>query len=525
MNQINLCEIGVHMSNLNPGHNQKIILWFLASFFIIVSTITFLLFAQNNEPNSYIKINEAYYILNEGESTLITFKASQELGAFTYTSNDTSVVQFIENRIITVGTGSTVITVSSQSNPSIFQTVSVIVREREIETVVPEVPVDPEPEEEVVIPTTIYTVTIINETGTVITTLEVEEGSFINEEDLDLPEFFKGFFLEGETCSDDSFDLETSVTENLTLTQASFNDQAPCLQLDSIVLSGIPVAGTELTVDIFPMGANVTISWSTSVNNRMYREIPGESGTTFTVRPEDSGKFIRVYVVSDSNPPVVKYDTIKLDVFGTVSDSGGGTSTSTPSTIATGSVVNISADDPSSFASYTLEGGVTVTSITNTSVFDFNGSSGHIDLGQPLNANTSFTFEAWVFDETSDFNRNIISSKNTVFFINGKTLQGGVGGAFNLVQKENFILKKWKHTVLTFDDPNNTLKMYINGLEVSTATTTNSFNGEILRAGAHFGSSAVSFWAGMMNDIRVYNRALTADEVSGNYTATKNKYE
>jgi hypothetical protein len=54
-----------------------------------------------------------------------------------------------------------------------------------------------------------------------------------------------------------------------------------------------------------------------------YREIPGESGSTYTVRPEDSGKFIRVYVVSDSNPPVVRYDTIKLDVFGTVNDSGG----------------------------------------------------------------------------------------------------------------------------------------------------------------------------------------------------------
>lgn len=189
----------------------------------------------------------------------------------------------------------------------------------EPEPEVPVVPVHPtDPDDEVVTPPTIYTITITNETGAVITTLEVEEGSFITTSSLELPDTFKGFYLEGETCEDEPFDLQTPITENITLIQASFNDQAPCLQLDYIVLSGRPVAGTTLTVDIFPIGANVTISWYTSVNNRTYREIPGESSSTFTVRPEDSGKFIRVYVVSDSNPPVVRYDTIKLDVFKTV---------------------------------------------------------------------------------------------------------------------------------------------------------------------------------------------------------------
>jgi len=136
--------------------------------------------------------------------------------------------------------------------------------------------------------------------------------------------------LDEQTCEDEPFDLETPITENLTLIQASFNDQAPCIQLDYIVLNGRPVAGTTLSVDIFPLGANVTISWYTSVNNRTYREIPGETESTFTVRPEDSGKFIRVYVVSDSNPPVVRYDTIKLDVFGTLSNGGGGGTTPPP---------------------------------------------------------------------------------------------------------------------------------------------------------------------------------------------------
>jgi hypothetical protein len=197
----------------------------------------------------------------------------------------------------------------------------------------PEVPSEPEPEvpvvdepvdEEVVTPPSIVTVTLTDETGEIIQTLTLEEGSIISEDDLDLPDNFKGLFLDGQTCSDDPFDLDTPITENLTLIQVSFNNEAPCIQLDYIVLSGRPTAGSTLSVDIFPLGANVSISWYTSVNNRTYREIPGETESTFTVRPEDSGKFIRVYVVSDSNPPVVRYDTIKMDVFSTLSNGGTG---------------------------------------------------------------------------------------------------------------------------------------------------------------------------------------------------------
>jgi len=327
---------------------RKILFWWFSSFLFVGLLSLILVFSLSAQPEEdFIRINQDAFILEEGNSAFVTFEASPGLGDFLYVSNDRSVVTFIENRLVTVGPGTTTIVVSSLSDPTIFDTVSVIVRERAVEPEPPvepepevpvepepEVPVEPEPEpevpvveepeEEVVTPSTIYTITITNETGSVITTLNVEEGSFITTSSLDLPENFKGFFLDEQTCDDEPFDLDTPITENLTLIQASFNDQAPCIQLDYIVLNGRPVAGTTLSVDVFPLGANVTISWYTSVNNRTYREIQGETESTFTVRPEDSGKFIRVYVVSDSNPPVVRYDTIKLDVFGTLSNGGGG---------------------------------------------------------------------------------------------------------------------------------------------------------------------------------------------------------
>jgi len=340
--------------------SQEFMLFMRLVLFISVG-VSIVLFGRSyflSSPALFIKIDEAYFVIEEADSTLVNFKASPQLGSFVYTSNDTSVARFIENRLIGVEEGSTTIVVSSLSDPTIFQSINVIVREKprvmstaaepveeemltpddQVETEIPinptpktsiepEVPVVEEPEEEVVTPSNIYTITITNETGSVITTLNLEAGSLITTSSLDLPENFKGFFLSHQTCDDEPFDLDTPITENLTLIQASFNDQAPCIQLDYIVLNGRPVAGSTLSVDVFPLGANVTISWYTSVNNRTYREIPGETESTFTVRPEDSGKFIRVYVVSDSNPPVVRYDTIKLDVFGTLSngESGGPT--------------------------------------------------------------------------------------------------------------------------------------------------------------------------------------------------------
>jgi hypothetical protein len=310
----------------------------------------FILAACSVPSTPQLFIAEKTMLMEVGEQRTLNFSTSFPLDDLTWTSSNPEVVSVVDGRITALNEGTSTIQVTADTG-RIFDSVLITVSEpattpeppvepepevpvvEEPEVPVepePEVPVDPEPEvpvvdepeEEVITPSTIYTITITNETGAVITTLNVEAGSFITTSSLDLPENFKGFFLDEQTCEDEPFDLETPITEDLTLIQASFNDQAPCIQLDYIVLNGRPVAGSTLSVDVFPLGANVTISWYTSVNNRTYREIPGETESTFTVRPEDSGKFIRVYVVSDSNPPVVRYDTIKLDVFGTVSSGG-----------------------------------------------------------------------------------------------------------------------------------------------------------------------------------------------------------
>ncbi len=315
----------------------------LKAFILLPLLSLFILTACSVPSPDQLLIAEKTILMDEGEHRTLNFTTSFRLDDLSWTSSNQDVVSVVDGRITALKEGTATIQVTADTGrffDTVFVTVMALppvstlppvnedlVEETPVEEETPvtpeiEVPVTDEPKEEVTTPASIFTITIINETGDLIQTLSLEEGSLISEGAIELPENFKGFFLDDQTCSDEPFDLETPIIEDLTLIQASFNDEAPCIQLDYIVLNGRPTAGSTLSVDVFPLGANVTISWYTSVNNRTYREIPGETESTFTVRPEDSGKFIRVYVVSDSNPPVVRYDTIKLDVFGTVGSGG-----------------------------------------------------------------------------------------------------------------------------------------------------------------------------------------------------------
>jgi hypothetical protein len=156
----------------------------------------------------------------------------------------------------------------------------------------------------------------------------------------------------------------------------------------------------------------------------------------------------------------------------------------------------------------------------------FNGTSTFVDIGTPLSNGTNFTKEAWVNANIVTNARNILSSASNVFWNNGSTLSGGVGGSFSLVTSANFPTAVWRHVVLTFDDDNNTMRLYINGTQVSENTgVTQSYVSEIERIGAHFfNGNPVSFWNGKISQVRVYNAALSAAGVLENFNTNKARY-
>jgi hypothetical protein len=157
----------------------------------------------------------------------------------------------------------------------------------------------------------------------------------------------------------------------------------------------------------------------------------------------------------------------------------------------------------------------------------FNGTSTFVPIGTPLSAGTNFTKEAWVnADVVTAGGRNILSSASNVFWNNGSTLSGGVGDQYFQVTSASFPTSVWRHVVLTFDDAVNTMRLYINGVQVSQNTgVTQSYISQTERIGAHFfGGSPVSFWDGKIAEVRVYDKALSAAEVLQNYNANQSIY-
>jgi hypothetical protein len=157
----------------------------------------------------------------------------------------------------------------------------------------------------------------------------------------------------------------------------------------------------------------------------------------------------------------------------------------------------------------------------------FNGTSTFVPIGTPLSNGTDFTKEAWInADVVTAGGRNILSSASNVFWNNGSTLSGGVGDQYFQVTSASFPTLVWRHVVLTFDDAVNTMRLYINGVQVSQNTgVTLSYVSEIERIGAHFfGGNPVSFWDGKIAEVRVYTEALAAEDVLANYNNTKTRY-
>jgi hypothetical protein len=161
----------------------------------------------------------------------------------------------------------------------------------------------------------------------------------------------------------------------------------------------------------------------------------------------------------------------------------------------------------------------------------FNGST-IVALDTLLVANTSYSYEAWVYDNPgSSGARNIISSFSNVFWINGTTLSAGVGGSYSLVTYNNFPKGVWKHVAVTFNTSTNTMVLFVDGVQVAqpNSNVVGEVANEFLRIGAHSTAanpgSAVSFWNGRIASVKIYNYALTQNTVQTNFETTRAKFE
>jgi hypothetical protein len=153
-----------------------------------------------------------------------------------------------------------------------------------------------------------------------------------------------------------------------------------------------------------------------------------------------------------------------------------------------------------------------------------NGTNQYIDFGNPtgLPAGTSpRTISAWARTNTVAagvrwiFAYGTATTSKAMFIGQSGTQLVGGGYANNLAANNFWAVGVWRHICLTYDGT--TARLYADGVQVASAAKT--WDLTLLRCYIGRQVTNSEYWNGDIDDVRVYNTALTATEVQAIATA------
>lgn len=156
---------------------------------------------------------------------------------------------------------------------------------------------------------------------------------------------------------------------------------------------------------------------------------------------------------------------------------------------------------------------------------NFNGTSSYVNCGNILKESpfsASYTKEAWIYITDLTKANNIISGGIGALHAfwapidAGNKLSAGHNSQWYQVQDPAPLnANTWYHVAVTFDEATSTMKLYKNGILVSTNNTVNATGvGKLVLIGAFFLNS--NFFAGDMDNIRIWDVARTGNEIQDN---------
>jgi hypothetical protein len=192
-------------------------------------------------------------------------------------------------------------------------------------------------------------------------------------------------------------------------------------------------------------------------------------------------------------------------------------------------------------ANGTLSGGPAWITGKQGTALSFNGSSSYVTINRAVvNTAASFSVAAWVqLTSLSNWSTAVSQDGNNVsgFFLQYTNPNAGPDGgkfAFVLVSADSTsgtsiratspftpVLNTWYHLVGVYDAGSAQIRLYVNGTLVATRSVGPAWSasGPTVIGRARWGGASVDFWPGLIDEVRLYNRALSAQEVSSIYTA------
>jgi hypothetical protein len=94
-------------------------------------------------------------------------------------------------------------------------------------------------------------------------------------------------------------------------------------------------------------------------------------------------------------------------------------------------------------------------------------------------------------------------------------------GIYNITSQISILSNTWLHTVFSLNSGN--YNCYINGTLVESGTSSNGYTTLYMNATLGLGYET-RYYSGNISQTKIYNRALTSQEIVQNYNATKRRY-
>jgi hypothetical protein len=172
---------------------------------------------------------------------------------------------------------------------------------------------------------------------------------------------------------------------------------------------------------------------------------------------------------------------------------------------------------------FTLNQGGALTGDSNPSVA-VNGSTGYVNVpnASNLSPSSALSVEAWVYPTVGTSTQRWVSKFNQytlrLMSTQKAQLELGIGAGFpSVTDSSNLSLNTWHHVVGTYDGA--TMKLYVDGSQKASAAQTGAVtqSSNALTLSSLSGSS--EFFNGRLDEVAIYNRALSATEVQTHYTA------
>jgi hypothetical protein len=168
----------------------------------------------------------------------------------------------------------------------------------------------------------------------------------------------------------------------------------------------------------------------------------------------------------------------------------------------------------------TVFGAVSTAGLKNTA-YDFNYVAlDRISISTAPPVTNRFTISAWVYSNNIANSQNVVSRNGPYFMriVSSKVRFNVLAGGTWLFQGGSTVLSSnsWYHLSMTYDGSN--FKGYINGQnEFSTPKTGTVISAGSLYFGHTLSGGEDSPMDGKISDVRIYDKALSAEEVSISY--------